>query len=151
MDSNGQAARFFTECRSCAVPAEGWAAQVIRDGRLRWEVDWQCSACGVASCDWGWGPAAPWVCEELLKQRGSYRLELADPEVRSGHVLKAFRDGLGLSLSEAQQAARTLRQSGYEATYVEASLLADLLSQAGVESSLASVGEVDTTFVMGEP
>ncbi|MFD8493439.1 hypothetical protein [Amycolatopsis sp. NPDC059657] len=141
MDTNGQAARFLADCQRCGAPTEGWVAQVVRDGRLRWEVDLQCSACGLASCDWGWEPAAAWVRDELLARHGPRRLELVDPEARGGHVLKAFRDGLGFSLGEAQRAARTLRRSGYEATYAEARLVADLLGRAGIDSTL---GPADT-------
>jgi hypothetical protein len=131
-----QATRLSGECQSCGAPAGGWAVQVVRDGRLRWEVDWECSACRTISCDWGWGPAVDWLRDELLAQHGPYWLKLTDPEVRGGQVLKAFRGALGLSLGEAQQAARTMRRSGYTATYVEVRLLADLLRQEGIDSEV---------------
>ena len=55
-----------------------------------------------------------------------------DPEYRGGGVLKAVRSAFGLSLKEAQTSARSLREGGYEGTYVEVHLLADLLRREGV-------------------
>ena len=96
--------------------------QLAEQGRLRWELDRECAACGTASCDRGRGPAPAAVRGEILAQHGTHRLR---PTASGGAVLKAFRSVLGLSIAEARDAVR----DGYEGTYVEVCLLAGLVGQ----------------------
>ncbi len=103
--------------------------QLVQDGELRWEEDWQCAGCQVASCDRGRGAPA-WIRDEILAQHGTYRLTLTDETVAGGALLKAFRDALGFTIGEAQEAVRTMRESGYEGTCVEMTLVAGLSNQA---------------------
>lgn len=117
-------------CGTCDARSVGWAGQVIREGRLRWEEAWECRTCGWVSCDGGWEPAPSWVREAVLAQHGPSVLRAAG---RGGGVLKLFRDVLGLSLEEAGEAVRALRGDGFRCTSVEADCLAGLLREAGVE------------------
>ena len=60
-----QAARLAGECPACGEPCEGWAVQLVRDGKLAWEVDWEHAGC-TASHDRSWGPAPDWVRQAIL-------------------------------------------------------------------------------------
>ncbi|MDX8144820.1 hypothetical protein SK854_22095 [Lentzea sp. BCCO 10_0061] len=124
-----QAAELEGQCENCGAPRTGWAVQLVQDGELRWEEDWQCTGCQVASCDRGQGAPA-WIRDEILARHGAWCLTLTDESVGGGVLLKAFRDALGFSIGEAQEAARAMRESGYEGTYVEMTLVAGLLNLA---------------------
>jgi hypothetical protein len=134
-----QAAKLVGNCQTCGSPCEGWAVQLTRDNRLRWELDWDCGACGTVSHDGDWGPSPDELREKLLSQHGSYCLRLEDSRLHGGEILKVFRQALRVSLTEAQQAARTLRRDGYEGTLVEAELLRDQLQQEGIPSAVVRV------------
>lgn len=121
--------RLDGECGSCGGVVDLCKGQAIRDGRLRWEVDWQCTACGIASCDRGREPAPPWVRDELEL----HRVKLTNVDVR---VLKAFRAVLGLSLAEVR--------GEIAVTGVEVRFVADLLRREGVDiGPLAAIGGAD--------
>lgn len=84
-----QAAKLSGTCRTCDAPSTGWAVQLIKGDRLRWEVDWDCGACGITSRDGGWGAAPAEVRSAILMQHGSVQLNLNDRELRGGVLLKA--------------------------------------------------------------
>ena len=135
-----QAVKLQGICQTCGSPCDGWAVQNARDGRLRWDLTWNCRACGTVSDDGDWGPAPdPWR-EELLSQHGTYRLRLEEGESGGAKALKVFREVFGGSLKDAQESARILRQHGYDGTFVETELLRERLLQEGVRSVVARVG-----------
>ncbi|CAL9611943.1 hypothetical protein SUDANB121_05669 [Nocardiopsis dassonvillei] len=125
-----RAAESTEPCAGCGETRTWWAGQSVEDGRLHWTREWSC-ACGQ-SCDRGRGPAPAGVREAVAARHGTHRLSLVDPQTRSGAIPKAFRDVFGLPLTEAAQAAAALRGKGYEGTYPEVCLLADLLAEAGL-------------------
>ncbi|BCJ70293.1 hypothetical protein GCM10009779_35530 [Polymorphospora rubra] len=110
--------------------------QLVRDNRLRWELDWNCGACGTVSCDRGSGPAPSELREELLSQHGRHRLRLENSESRGGAILRVFRQVFDSSLAESRESADRLRRHGFEGTLVETELLSELLWQQGVRSSV---------------
>ncbi|MEU2284302.1 hypothetical protein ABZ614_20575 [Streptomyces sp. NPDC013178] len=132
-----QAARLSDPCQGCGRPCTGWAVQLVKGSRLRWETEWACDECGI-SHDGGWGPSPADVREAMVAQHGLRCLRLADDEARGGGILKAFRNAFGLSLRESQEATGSLRERGYEATHVETHLLSDLLRKEGISSVVHS-------------
>jgi hypothetical protein len=82
-----QAARLTGPCEGCGRPGAGWAAQLVRGGRLRWETEWACDACGIAH-DGGRGPSPALVREAIVERHGLHCLRPGDDEVRGAHVLK---------------------------------------------------------------
>ncbi|MEV6242271.1 hypothetical protein [Lentzea sp. NPDC051838] len=121
-----QAARFEGTCGTCGAACTGWAEQFVEKDGLRWALDLECT-CGTASCDRGRGTAQAAVREEILARHGTYRLQ-----AEGAVVLKAIRSAFGLSIAEAQRAAR----AGYSGTLVEVRLLAELVRRAGVPAAL---------------
>src|SRR5262245_54378298 len=81
-----QASKLVGDCATCGSSCDGWAVQLTRDNRLRWELDWECGACGTVSCDGDWGPAPAELREALLAQHGRYCLRLEDSESRGGEI-----------------------------------------------------------------
>lgn len=126
-----QAAKLSGPCDGCGGPCTGWAVQLTKGGRLRWEVEWACDACGI-SHHGAWGTAPVEVRSEILAQHGPYCVKLTDREYRGGGILKAFRGVFDLSIREAQESSQKLKQRGYEGTYVEAHFLSELLRKEGV-------------------
>ena len=131
-----QAAQLSDTCQSCGVLCTGWAVQLTREGRLRWEVEWECDACGTISHEGKWGSAPPEVRNVILAQHGYHCLQLADRESRGGAILKAFRDAFDLTIRQAQESASKLKKTGYEGTYVETLFLSELLQGGGVATVL---------------
>jgi len=131
-----QAARLSGRCGDCGDPCTGWAVQLTRGGRLRWEIEWACDACGI-SHHGAWGPAPAEVRSEILAQHGPYCVKLTGREYRGGGILKAFRDAFDLSIREAQESSRKLKRCGYEGTFVEVCFLSDLLRKEGILSDIS--------------
>jgi hypothetical protein len=77
------------------------------------------------------------VRSEILAQHGLYCVKLSDGENRGGGILKVFRDAFDVSIREAQESSRKLKQCGYEGTYVEVNLLSDLLRDEGIFSEVS--------------
>lgn len=130
-----QAAKLSGQCQGCGDPCTGWAVQLTKNGRLRWEVEWACDACGI-SHHGAWGPAPAEVRSEILAQHGPYCVKLTSEGYRSGGILKAFRSAFSLSIRESQESARQLKQSGYQGTYVEVKFLSELLRGEGLSSEV---------------
>ena len=131
-----QAAKLSGPCQKCGDPCRGWAVQLTRNGRLRWEIEWACDACGI-SHHGAWGAAPDEVRGSILAQHGPYCLRLVDSADRAGVILKAFRSAFDLSIREAHASAHKLKQCGYEGTYMEAQLLSDLLRLGGISCEVA--------------
>ncbi|MGW0710828.1 hypothetical protein ACWD4G_33565 [Streptomyces sp. NPDC002643] len=130
-----QAAKLTAECPQCQKRIEGWAVQMIRNQRLHWEVEWACDTCGNWH-DGDWGIAPDYVRDALLKDHGFYRARVTAANPAKGKVLKAFRDALGASLSDAKNWAQEAVGEGFRGTYIEASLISKLLQMHGIESSV---------------
>lgn len=133
-----QAAQLARPCQRCGNPCVGWAVQLVRRGRIRWEVEWECDCCGTAAHDGDWGQSPAEVRSAILAQHGSHCLKLADSEVRGAGIIKAFRSVFEFSIPDALASANQLRQSGYEGTYVEVRLLNDVLREAGISAIVYS-------------
>ncbi len=128
-----QAARLPGPCQECGGTGTEWLVQSAKDGRLGWEVEWDCATCGI-SHDSGEGWPPPRVRNAILGQHGPHCLKLVDPAAHGGVILKSFRSAFGTSIQEAKIMADELKQRGYEGTLVEASLLSELLDKSGIFS-----------------
>jgi hypothetical protein len=134
-----QASRIEAQCGQCGSPCEGWAVQIIRNRKLRWELEWACNKCGNTH-DGDWGAAPIEVRKPLLTEHGFYRLKLIESATSSGKILKAFRDALGGSLREAKEAAEEAKNRGYYGTFIEVTLVKQFLECSEIEASVESVG-----------
>ncbi|WP_328927421.1 hypothetical protein OG429_24560 [Streptomyces sp. NBC_00190] len=112
-------------CPLCVFHA--W--QRIVDGRLLWEAEWKCDACGFGAPDVGppqhwWGRAPEDVRAAVVAAEGTVLLRV---DGSGGAALKVLRDSLGMTVPEVLAAVR----EGYRATPVEARYLTERLRAAG--------------------
>lgn len=127
-----QTARLSDTCTECGGTREGWAAQLIIDGKLRWEIEWECVGC-MASHQRARGPAPKRVRDLLIEQHGADCLRVAREGQNKGFLLKVFREAFSSSIGEAKNLSENATGSGYEGTRVEAALLCKLLRDRGVD------------------
>lgn len=127
-----QGARFADECDSCGGVVEGWFAQFLQNGNLRWAVDRRCVSCGLVIDDGGPGPAPDFVREPILAEHGAWRLLVGDSPQTKVQSLKAFRRVCEVDLKAASVMTGQAMTSGWSGTYVEVELLASILREVGI-------------------
>ncbi|XKK38982.1 hypothetical protein HFP72_31915 [Nocardiopsis sp. ARC36] len=127
-----QAVRLSDVCDVCGRAREVWVVQLVRSGRLRWEVERECAGCQV-SHQWVWGPAPAHVRDLLIDRHGVEHVKIVGEVQKKGVLLKVFREVFGASIAEAREFGREATGTGYEGTRVEVDLLARLLRERGVE------------------
>ncbi|GAA1452151.1 hypothetical protein GCM10009602_53180 [Nocardiopsis tropica] len=132
-----QAVCLSDACEECGGARKGWVVQLVKSGRLRWEVEWECPGC-LVSHQWVWGPAPAHVRDLLIDRHGVERLKVVGEVQKKGVLLKVFREVFGVSIAEAQEFSRNATGSGYEGTQVEVALLSRLLRERGVEVEAGS-------------
>ncbi|MFJ7157166.1 hypothetical protein ACIQUQ_19750 [Streptomyces sp. NPDC101118] len=108
--------------------------QALVDGRLRWDVESRCAACGcaVAVCGGGDTPAAR--REQLLAAHGPARLRVALPVARVT-VMRVLRAEGGLDLPGAKAALHDVLTGAHTGTLPEMERLARALRTAGVPAT----------------
>ncbi|MFJ9553992.1 hypothetical protein ACIRPH_09255 [Nocardiopsis sp. NPDC101807] len=127
-----QAVCLSDACEECGGVRKGWVVQLVRGGRLRWEVEWECVGCQVTH-QWVWGPAPAHVRDLLIDRHGVEHLKIVGRVRKRGVLLKVFREVFGASITEAQEFGREATGPGYAGTRVEVELLSRLLRERGVE------------------
>ncbi|GAB3214220.1 hypothetical protein GCM10027294_52780 [Marinactinospora endophytica] len=127
-----QAVRLTDACRECGSTREGWVVQLVKNGRLRWEIEWECAGC-EASHQWAWGSAPGHVRDLLIERHGVDCLRVLGEGQKKGVLLKVFREAFNSSISEAKEFSHNVTGSGYEGTRVEVVLLSKLLRDRGVK------------------
>jgi len=127
-----QYVRLTDTCEQCGGGRDGWVVQLARNGKLRWEVEWDCAGCQV-SHQWVWGPAPAHVRDLLIERHGVECLKVVGGGQKKGVLLKVFREVFDVSIGEAKEFSRNATGSGHEGTSVEVDLLSKLLRDRGVE------------------
>ncbi|AQU68103.1 hypothetical protein BBN63_19650 [Streptomyces niveus] len=125
---------------SCRHPCRSEAVQLISEGRLGWELNWSCDGCGIAADDVNRGPAPECVRGRIIERYGTGQVRVGGSGGQGGRVLKVFRDVFGWSLQDAKRAATELTTTGWRGTHVEASLVAHLLQESGIEANTHDQG-----------
>ncbi|WP_329306114.1 hypothetical protein OG322_05330 [Streptomyces sp. NBC_01260] len=127
-----QSVEFMQECTTCNHPCEGWMTQFIKQQKLHWAVEWSCSDCGIEAHDEESGVAPDYIRQALLSEHGSACIVSKSVNKR-GRSLKVFRDVFELPIQGAKNYSAQLSTTGWRGTYVEVSLLSELLESAGIE------------------
>lgn len=130
-----QAVRFSDTCKECRGAREGWVVQLVKNGKLRWEVDGECVGC-EASHQWVWGSAPDHVRDLLIERHGMECLKVAGEGQKKGVLLIVFREAFGASIEESKVFSRKVTGVGYEGTRVEVNFLQELLRERGVVSEV---------------
>ena len=71
-----------------------------------------------------------------MAEHGNYRVRVTEGGASKGKVLKVFRDAFDCSIEDAKAFSEAAHVNGYVGTYIEASLVKQLLRRYGVDSSI---------------
>jgi len=129
----------YTEvCGVCGARTKYVGTQTLVDGRLRWDVEWSCAACGsmAAACG-GDMPAAR--REQMLAEYGPTRLRIGGAVAAADRlaVLRVLRKALGLDPTGAKAKLRAVVDGDVTGTRPEVERLARRLRDAGVAAEAA--------------
>ncbi|MFI8100601.1 hypothetical protein [Streptomyces sp. NPDC086023] len=120
-------------CGGCGAELECQGVQALVDGRLRWDVESRCAACGCAVAVCG-GEVPDERREQLLAEHGPARLRVALPAARVT-VMRVLRAELGLDLPAAKAALHHVLTGAHTGTGPEMERLARALRTAGVPAA----------------
>ncbi|MFJ1752835.1 hypothetical protein [Kitasatospora sp. NPDC088134] len=132
-------AEVVVECGTCGAAAAGrlGVGQFLREERLRWDAEFDCTACDAMMC-LGFGDAdtPDWVRGPLVERHGTVLLRLVEPSAGRVPVLRVLRTVWPLSLGEAGRVADLLAGPGLPATLPEAEWLRLLLAGRGAAAEV---------------
>ncbi|WEH16840.1 hypothetical protein [Streptomyces sp. VNUA24] len=129
-----ESVRYSAMCHDCGAELECCGVQALVDGRLRWDIESTCSACGfaVAVCD---GDLPSEQRQQLLAEHGPATLQVLDESANSVVIMRVLRAELGIDLIDAKAVLRRVLSGGYSGTLPELELLAQKLQAAGIAAA----------------
>ncbi|MFF2816732.1 hypothetical protein ACFVT9_14570 [Kitasatospora cineracea] len=117
----------------CGAWGRREVGQVVRGGRLGWDAEFRCGACGDGGCLGSGGEDAPdWVRGPLLERYGPVLVRLVGPGADRGAVLRVVRAAWPVTLPQAAGLLRQLAGDGLAGTPAEAAWLCGRLAERGV-------------------
>jgi hypothetical protein len=123
--------RYSAMCQDCGAELECCGVQALVDGRLRWDVESACSACGFAVAVCG-GDLPSERRDQMLSEHGPARLQVISPSAESVVVMRVLRAALGIDLLSAKAALRRVVSGDYSGALPEMELLARKLRACGI-------------------
>ncbi|MER6347411.1 hypothetical protein ACWC10_34900 [Streptomyces sp. NPDC001595] len=127
---------YSAECRDCGDETECRGVQALTDGRLRWDVESACSACGSAAAVCG-GDLPAELRERILLVHGPATLRIEGPAVDRVTVMRVLRAELGLDLASAKAVLRQVLDGEHSGTRPEMERPARALRRSGVAAVAA--------------
>jgi hypothetical protein len=129
-----ESVRYFAVCPDCGAELECWGVQALVDGRLRWDVESTCFACGfaVAVCD---GALPAERRDQMLSEHGLARLQVSGPPAKSVAIMRVLRAELGIDLMNAKAVLRRVLDGDYSGTLPEMEGLARTLRESGIAAA----------------
>ncbi|MBZ4323586.1 hypothetical protein [Streptomyces huiliensis] len=124
-------------CRDCGAEAECHGVQALVDGRLRWDVETACAACGAALAVCG-AALPPERREQLLAEHGPATLRVLTPPPTGVPVMRVLRAALGVGPASARTLSRRVLAGGCSGTLPEMELLAGKLRASGIDAVAAA-------------
>lgn len=126
-----ESVRYSARCQDCGAELECLGVQALVDGRLRWDVESACSACGFAVAVCG-GDLPSERRDQMLSEHGPARLQMVSPSAKSVAMMQVLRAELGIDLVNAKAVLRRVLSGDYAGTLPEMELLALKLRAAGI-------------------
>ncbi|WP_328663892.1 hypothetical protein [Streptomyces sp. NBC_00328] len=104
------------------------------DGRLRWDVESTCFACGfaVAVCD---GALPSERRDQMLSEHGLARLQVSSPPAKNVAIMRVLRSELGIDLMNAKAVLRRVLDGDCSGTLPEMERLARRLRESGIAAA----------------
>lgn len=100
-----ESVRYSAMCQDCGAGLECCGVQALVDGRLRWDVESACSACGFAVAVCG-GDLPSERRDQMLSEHGPARLQVISPSAASVVMMRVLRAALGIDLLSAKAVLR---------------------------------------------
>ncbi|GGR62383.1 hypothetical protein GCM10010251_93950 [Streptomyces aurantiogriseus] len=126
-----ESVRYSAACQDCGAELECWGVQALVDGRLRWDVESTCSACGFAVAVCG-GAVPAEQRDQMLSEHGPARLQVSGPSAEWVAIMRVLRAELGIDLTSAKTVVRRVLSGDYSGTLPEMEHLARKLRESGV-------------------
>ncbi|MFF4845299.1 hypothetical protein [Streptomyces collinus] len=121
-------------CPDCGAQMACRGTQALVGGRLRWDVEATCSACGGAAAVCG--GTVPWERrDQMLSEHGPARLRVSGSSATVVAVMRVLRAELGIDLPTAKAVARRVVTGEYDGTLPEMEHLARKLRKAGITAA----------------
>lgn len=129
-----ESVRYSAVCQDCGEELECWGVQALVNGRLRWDVESACSACGsaVAVCD---GDVPAERRDQMLTEHGPARLQVTSPPAKNIAIMRVLRAELGIDLMNAKVVLRRVLNGEYSGTLPEMEYLARTLRESGIAAA----------------
>ncbi|MER7518432.1 hypothetical protein [Streptomyces sp. NPDC126499] len=121
-------------CGDCGAERECHGVQALVDGRLRWDTELDCAACGSRLTVCG-GALPPERRAQLLAEHGATALRVTGPAASRVAVMRVLRAELGLDLAFARAMARQVLEGECSGTRPEMERLARALRVSGVAAT----------------
>ncbi|MFJ9822917.1 hypothetical protein ACIRSU_00920 [Streptomyces sp. NPDC101160] len=125
---------YSARCQDCGAEVECRGVQVLAEGRLRWDVESTCSACGFALAVCG-GEVPSELRERMLAEHGPATLRVLDAAADTVVIMRVLRAELGIDLAGARAAARRVLSGDYAGTLPEMESLARKLRAAAIPAA----------------
>lgn len=126
-----ESVRYSAVCQDCGAELECWGTQALVDGRLRWDVESTCSACGCAVAVCG-GDVPAERRDQMLSEHGPARLQVSSPSANGVAIMRVLRAELGIALTSAKAVLRRVVNGDYSGTLPEMERVARKLRESGV-------------------
>lgn len=129
-----ESVRYSAVCQDCGAELECWGVQALVDGRLRWDVESSCSACGFSAAACGSDMPAE-QRDQMLSEHGPATLQVSRPPARSVAIMRVLRAELGIDLMNAKTVLRRVLDGDHEGTLPEMERLARALRESGIAAA----------------
>ncbi|MBT1094214.1 hypothetical protein [Streptomyces sp. Tu102] len=129
-----ESVRYSAVCHDCGAELECCGVQALVDGRLRWDVESTCGACGTAVAVCG-GDLPGEQRDQMLAEHGPARLRVISPSASSVVIMRVLRAELGTDLAGAKAVLRRVLSGDYCGTLPEMELLARKFRESGVAAA----------------
>jgi tRNA G26 N,N-dimethylase Trm1 len=126
-----ESVRYSAMCQDCGAELECCGVQALVYGRLRWDVESTCQACGFAVAVCG-GDLPSERQDQMLSEHGPARLQVVSPSAKSVVMMRVLRAELGIDLVNAKAVSRRVLSGDYSGTLPEMELLARQLRASGI-------------------
>ncbi|RST08789.1 MULTISPECIES: hypothetical protein [Streptomyces] len=123
---------YSARCQDCGGRAQWWGVQVLEGGRLRWDTECSCTACGFTLAVCG-GELPAGLRSRMLAEHGSARLRV-EASAPNAVVMRVLRAVLGVGLGEVRAVLSGVLAGTHSGTLPEMELLARRLRAAGIDA-----------------
>ncbi|KAB7837008.1 hypothetical protein FRZ00_24345 [Streptomyces mobaraensis] len=131
-----EAVTYAAPCPDCGAVTDHHGVQtLLPDGRLRWDVESTCAACGSAFAACGGEPPGE-RRDQMLAAHGPAKLRIRTPPPTAAVIMRVLRATLGVDLASASARAlsRRVLDGDCWGTLPETELLARRLRASGIDA-----------------